>query len=203
MRGGGVGLAGPPFLSASMRSIRIALRHSRASTVTSCRKEEEMATCNFCKKQFKSEQGVKAHMRGCDEYRKSKELTASGSMPKAGPTPSVQPNASVGPDCAAPPGDFVKAMHEFSTKQETLQTPQQLRRSILQAVKAQVVDRYPSLCGSVTWTMRGDAKMAIEQQLASLPVSKSIRLEFWKFVSRSVLCNDRAVIAHRASVTGS
>ncbi len=131
-----------------------------------------MATCNFCKEKFKSEQGVRAHMRRCDEYRKSKGLTASGSMPKAGSTLSVQPNPSAGLDCVAPPWDFVKAMHEFSIKQETPRTPQQLRRSILQAVKAQVVDRYQSSSGSVTSMMRGDAKMAIEQKLASLPLEE-------------------------------
>jgi hypothetical protein len=63
-------------------------------------------------------------------------------------------------------------MHEFSTKQEVPQTPQQLRRSILQAVKTQVVDRYQSSSGIVTSTMRGAAKMAIEQQLASLPLEE-------------------------------
>jgi hypothetical protein len=131
-----------------------------------------MATCNFCKEKFKSEQGVKAHMRRCDQYQTSKELPASGSMPKAGSTPSVQPNPSAGPDSVAPPLDFLKAIHEFSTKRETSQTPQQLRRSILQAVKAQVVDRYQSSSGSVTSTMRGDAKMAMEQQLASLPLEE-------------------------------
>src|SRR5688572_17554202 len=127
-----------------------------------------MATCNFCKEKFKSEQGVRAHMRRCGQYQKSKELTASGSMPKAGSKPSVQPNPSAGQYSVAPPRDFVKAMHEFSTNQETPQPPQQLRRPILQAVKAQVVDRYRSSSESVTSTMRGDAKMAIEQQLASL-----------------------------------
>lgn len=131
-----------------------------------------MATCNFCKRKFKSEQAVRAHMRKCDEYLKSKELTASGCMPKAGSTPSVQPKPSAGPDAVTPLHDFVKAMQKFSTEQQTPQTPQQLRRSTLQSVKAQVVDRYQSSAGSVTSTMRGDAKMAIEQQLALLPLDE-------------------------------
>jgi hypothetical protein len=130
-----------------------------------------MATCNFCKEKFKSEQGVRAHMRGCDQYHKSKKLPALG-MPKAGSTPTVQPNPSAGPDCAAPLRAFEKAMLEFSTKQEVPQTPQPLHRSLLQAVKAQVVDRYQSSSGIVTSTMRGAAKMAIEQQLASLPLEE-------------------------------
>ena len=113
-------------------------------------------------------------MKRCDRYltEKGKKEPALGRVPEARSTPSVQPTPSAGPDCAAPLRDFEKAMHEFSTKQEAPQTPQQLRRSILQAVKAQVVDRYQSSSGTVSSTMRGAAKMAIEQQLASLPLEE-------------------------------
>lgn len=95
-----------------------------------------MASCKFCGHKCKSEQGVRAHLKRCEEYLKGKKLSALGKVPEAASTPSVQPNSSAGPDCVAPLRDFEKAMHEFSTKQETPQTPQQLRRSILQAVKA-------------------------------------------------------------------
>ena len=137
---------------------------------TSHGKEEEMATCNFCKEKFKSEQGVRAHMKRCDRYlaEKAKKEPALGGAPEARSMPPVQPTPSAGPDCAAPLRDFEKALHEFSRKQEAPQTPQQLRRSLLQAVKAQVVDRYQSSSGTLSSTMRGAAKMAIEQQLASL-----------------------------------
>ena len=47
--------------------------------------------------------------------------------------PSVHPNPSGGLDCVAPLREFEKAMHEFTTKQEAPMTPQQLRRSTLQA----------------------------------------------------------------------
>lgn len=76
-----------------------------------------MATCNFCRGTYKSEQSVKAHMRGCDEYKKSKKLAALGNKPKAGSTPSDQPPTSIEPDCVAPLRAFEKAMHEFTTKQ--------------------------------------------------------------------------------------
>src|SRR6476646_5544458 len=121
-------------------------------------KEEQMATCKFCGHECKSEQGVRAHLKGCEKYPKSKKLSALGKVPKAASTPSVEPNPSAGLDCVAPLRAFEKAMHEFSTKKETPQTPQQSRRSILQAVKAQVVDRYQSSSGIVTATMRGAAK---------------------------------------------
>jgi len=41
-----------------------------------------MATCNFCKDEFQSEQGVKAHMKTCERYlaeKVKKARAASGS----------------------------------------------------------------------------------------------------------------------------
>lgn len=111
-------------------------------------------------------------MRGCDEYKKSKKLAALGSKPKAGSTPSDEPPKSIEPDCVASLREFEMAMHKFTTKQEAPQRPQQLRRSTLQAVEAQVVDRYQASAGTVTSTMRGDAKRLIEQQLVSLPLEE-------------------------------
>ena len=131
-----------------------------------------MASCKFCGHKCKSEQGVRAHLKWCEEYLNSKKLSALGKVPEAASTPSVEPNLSAGPDCAAPLRAFETAMHELMTKRNASQTPQQLRRSILQAVKAQVVDRYQSSSGTVSSTMRGAAKMAIEQQLASLPIEE-------------------------------
>jgi len=44
-----------------------------------------MATCSFCRGKFKSEQGVKAHMKWCDQYeiKKSKKWAALGTKPQA------------------------------------------------------------------------------------------------------------------------
>lgn len=111
-------------------------------------------------------------MKGCDEYKKNKKLAALGNKPKAGSTPSDQPPTSIERHCVAPLREFEKAMHEFTTKQEAPQTPQQLRRSTLQAVKARVIDQHQSSSGMVSSTMRGDAKMAMEQQLALLPLEE-------------------------------
>ena len=86
-------------------------------------KEERMATGRFGKETYKSEQGVRAHMRGCTQYRKSKKLPALGCILQAGSTPSDQPPTSIEPDCVAPLREFEKTMHEFSTTQEAPQTP--------------------------------------------------------------------------------
>lgn len=82
-----------------------------------------MATGRFGKETYKSEQGVRAHMRGCTQYRKSKKLPALGCILQAGSTPSDQPPTSIEPDCVAPLREFEKTMHEFSTTQEAPQTP--------------------------------------------------------------------------------
>src|SRR5712692_10051377 len=119
-----------------------------------------MATCNFCKDEFQSEQGVKAHMKTCERYlaeKAKKARTASGSVPQA---------------AAAPKLDVVKPIHEPSLKQDASPTPQQQRRTILQAVKMRVIDRYVTPLGQVTTSMRGHAKLMIEQTLARLPLEE-------------------------------
>jgi hypothetical protein len=131
-----------------------------------------MATCKFCKRKFKSEQSVRAHLKKCRDYHESKTSAALGNEPKAAAISSVQPTPSAGPDCATPLRDFEKAMREFSIKQEVPPTPHHSRRSILQAVKCHVVDRYRSSCGTVTSEMRGGAKMEIEQQMATLSLEE-------------------------------
>ena len=124
-----------------------------------------MATCNFCKEEFESEQGVKAHLKTCERYlaEKAKNVkAASGSMPQA----------AAAPDLSAPSLDIVKLIHEQSSKQEPPQTPQQQQRTILQAVKKQVIDWYGTSLGQVTSSMRGHAKLMIEQTLARLPLEE-------------------------------
>lgn len=124
-----------------------------------------MAKCNFCKDEFQSEQGVKAHMKTCELYlaeKAKKAKAASGSVPQAVAAPVL----------SAPNLDVVKPIHERSSKQEAPPTPQQQRRTILQAVKMRVIDRYVTPLGQVTTSMRGHAKLMIEQTLARLPLEE-------------------------------
>lgn len=138
-----------------------------------------MANCGFCHRKFRSEQGVKAHMKRCELYLtdKSKKAAALGTLPKAAitsaATPSAQSSQPVAPpDFAAPLREFEKALRESLTKQHAPQTPQQQRRTILQAAKTQVIDQYWTPLGQVTPSMRGVAKLAIERELASLPLEE-------------------------------
>lgn len=138
-----------------------------------------MANCGFCHRKFRSEQGVKAHMKRCDLYLtdKSKKAAALGTLPKAAitsaATPSAQSSQPVAPpDFAAPLREFEQSLRESLTKQHAPQTPQQQRRTILQAAKTQVIDQYWTPLGQVTASLRGAAKLAIERELASLPLEE-------------------------------
>lgn len=138
-----------------------------------------MAKCGFCFRKFQSEQGVKAHMKWCTPYEteKTKRAAALGSVPKAAASPiarlpihAIPPTAA--PDLSAPLREFEQALRESATKHNEPTTPQQRRRTILQAAKTQVIDRYRPSSGTVSASMRGGAKLAIERELASLPLEE-------------------------------
>jgi hypothetical protein len=63
-------------------------------------------------------------------------------------------------------------MSGLSTKQEAPPTPQQRLREIVQAAKMQVINHYRTPVGQVTASLRGAAKLAIERELASLPLEE-------------------------------
>jgi hypothetical protein len=141
--------------------------------------EDNMAKCGFCHRRFRSEQAVKAHLKHCKRYEisQSKKACALGRKPKAAITTlataavqSIPPVAAA--DLSAPLREFEKAMGELSTTQHAPQTPQQRRREIVQAAKAEVIDRYRPSSGTVTASMRGSAKMLIERELCTVPVEE-------------------------------
>ncbi len=125
-----------------------------------------MATCNFCEEdRFPSEQGVKAHLKTCERYLAEKAKKAKAAS-------GTKPQAATAPDLSAPKLDLVKSIPERSSNQEAPPTPEEKRRSILQAVKRRVIDQYGTPLGQVTASMRGQAKLMIEQTLASLPLEE-------------------------------
>jgi hypothetical protein len=115
-------------------------------------------------------------MKKCELYQahKRKKAAALGSLPKAAVTSApVQLTPPVeAPDLTAPLRDLVKSMCEAMTKLDTPQTPQQQRRTILQAVKAQVIDQHGTPLGQITASLRGAAKLALERELTSLALEE-------------------------------
>lgn len=154
-----------------------------------------MARCKFCQREFRSVQGVKAHLKHCERYQltPSKKARALGTVPKAVATPPATPPVHAtppiaAPDLSAPLREFAKSMTESSTNSEALRSPQQQRRHVLQAAKAQVIDRSRSWSGTVTASMRGAAKAAIERGLANLPLEE---LPFEEVIEIAAATRDR------------
>ena len=158
-----------------------------------------MAKCGFCYLRYRSEQAVRAHLKHCKRYEvsQSKKACALGTKPKASATPTAPPPVHAGPpiavpDFSAPLREFVKAMRELSTKQNAPQTPQQQRRTILQAAKEQVINRYRPSSGTVTASMRGAAKASVERELATLPFEE---LPFDEVCELVIAIRDRSYAA--------
>jgi hypothetical protein len=129
-------------------------------------KEDAMATCNFCKEdRFQSEQGVRAHLKKCKVYLAEKAKNAKAAL-------GNQPEGAAAPDLSAPILDMLNSIQEHLSKQDAPPTPQQQRRTILQEIKKRVIDQYVTPVGQVTTSMRGHAKLMIEQQLARLPLEE-------------------------------
>ena len=132
-----------------------------------------MARCMFCKRRFRSEQSVKAHLRFCPRYKSDDQefSSALGTKPKA-ETKRTGVSGSVGPQLAPQAGsnplsESFKTMFEAASKSKE-QSPLQRRRMLLQEIKEQVINQYRTSKGSVTTAMRGEAKTAIERELSTV-----------------------------------
>ena len=138
-----------------------------------------MARCTYCRRRFRSEQAVRAHLKHCPRYKtfKSQEASALGSEPKAAVTPTMTPFIPFGPqvtpsNLSAPLVDSMKLLTESMAKLEKPPSAQQRRRKVLQSAKDHVIDHYYTASGMVNPAMRGAAKMAIERELATLPLEE-------------------------------
>ena len=154
-----------------------------------------MATCRFCQRKFGSEQGVKGHLKHCSRYKafKHQKSAALGKQPQGVATPAATPFIPFGPEVAqpnlsAPLVDSMKLLAESMAKLEEPLSVQQRRRKVLQSAKDHVIDHYYIASGMVTPAMRGAAKMAIERELATLPLDE---LPFEEVLEFAVAIRDR------------
>ena len=134
--------------------------------------------CKFCGRHFPSDQSLYAHFKHCQAYRehKLKKQTASlgQAVPKAGGRASTfsHPGSLNSPDPISSLQPFFEAMGVPSPPRAQ-ETPQERRRTLLQAAKSHVVDRHPCLNGSVvTVQMRARAKLAIDDELRDEPLEE-------------------------------
>ncbi len=142
-----------------------------------------MATCRFCERNFKSSQGVRAHLKHCGRYRtqRGKGSGALGRQPRH-PQPRAtdqwtdsRPVAS-GPQVAqaAPLAlltEQIQTMVKASTDKAP-ESPAQRRRTLLQEAKIKAIDLHVYSKGTVTTQMRGAAKAAIEHELSGISLEE-------------------------------
>ena len=62
------------------------------------------ATCNFCGKSFRNRQAVRAHLKGCQNYRRVPKATVPSVGSKPSPSGMRDPHPATRPTLASGPG---------------------------------------------------------------------------------------------------
>jgi hypothetical protein len=133
-----------------------------------------MVKCHFCRKKFRNSQAVRAHLKTCQEYQKSKDDDARAT---ARHTLSQRPALATGApatNTSATPADLVADLMaqmtaQFAGPDEVIRLKQR-RESLLALLLANLVDWYRPPEGVVTSEMAAAAKVAILDELRTQPI---------------------------------
>ena len=131
-----------------------------------------MSLCNFCKREFQNDQGVKGHLRWCPKYEKPKKDAATRIQPLTAPLPNSMAAtqgspAPTGPSIAAILADQIARQCAGPDEATRLK---QTREALLVGLCSNLVDWYHPLEGVVTPEMVAAAKVAILDELGVLPI---------------------------------
>jgi hypothetical protein len=137
-----------------------------------------MSRCAFCDQEFRNPQAVKAHLRYCRSYLKSKDDSARATSPI---TPSPAPALATAQGATAPtplltPADLMTHLvaqmtAQFAGPDEATRLKQK-RESLLAGLCTTLVDWYRPLEGAITPEMAVAAKVALLDELGALPVEE-------------------------------
>lgn len=134
-----------------------------------------MCMCHHCGREFEGSQNVKAHLRTCPDYLKSKGDAARATSPN---TPSQGPALATthGPPVLNP---LSEAMAQFATQisaqfagPDEATRLRQKRESSLTLLLANLVDWYRPPEGVVTPAMAAAAKVAMLDELRTYPIGE-------------------------------
>ncbi len=137
-----------------------------------------MAICTFCTQEFRNSQAVKAHLRKCPDYLKSKNDSASPTSPTT-PSPVPAGATAQGSPVSTPlptPSDLMA--HLVSQMTAPLAGPdeatrlKQRRESLLAGLCTTLVDWYCPQEGGVTAEMAVAAKVAIRDELGTVAIQE-------------------------------
>jgi hypothetical protein len=137
-----------------------------------------MCRCHYCGRTFAGPQNVKAHLRYCRTYLKSKDDAASSTSPIT-PSPAPAPAAAQGAPVSTPPpppSDLMARLVAQMTAQfagpDEATRLRQKRESLLARLCTTLVDWYCPLEGTVTAEMAVAAKVAIRDELGALAIDE-------------------------------
>jgi hypothetical protein len=134
-----------------------------------------MSQCHHCKRWFQGPQSVKAHLRHCPDYLRSKEDAARATSPN---TPSQGPALATAHD---PPvlNPLSEAMAQFAAQisaqcagPDEATRLRQTRESLLTVLLVNLVDWYRPPEGVVTPEMAAAAKVAMLDELRTYPIEE-------------------------------
>jgi hypothetical protein len=133
-----------------------------------------MSRCQFCQREFSNTQGVKAHLRRCPVYAKSRTSTSSQSRAiEFNKSKRLYPHVQEAPDVMASSNPFTRYLdqltQQFASTNETARVKQK-REVLLADLCACLVDWYHPLEGMITPEMAAAAKVAILDELATFAI---------------------------------
>lgn len=132
-----------------------------------------MSCCNFCKREFESPQGAKAHLRWCQAYldlkkdpmRQNRRNGSASNFSKA--LPSYSPASTAASNPLA--GLLEQFTQQFAGPDEATRRKQK-REGLLAGLCSSVVDWCRPLDGIITPDMAATAKVAILDELGALKI---------------------------------
>ena len=137
-----------------------------------------MARCNFCDREFQNPQGVKAHLRWCPNYHKPKKVIATGMQPV---DPSLRNSTSLHQGTVSPNETeaffkpFASVVEQFTRQfagPDDATRVKQTRQALLAGLCANLVDWYCLPENVVTKEMAVAAKVALLNELGTLPIEE-------------------------------
>lgn len=137
-----------------------------------------MSICTFCTQEFRNSQAVKAHLRKCPDYLKSKDDSAR-STPPIPPSPVPAGATAQGSRVSTPlttPSDLMAQLVSQMTAQlvgpDEATKLKQKRESLVAGLCTTIVDWYCPLEDVVTAEMAVAAKVAIRDELGSVAIDE-------------------------------
>jgi len=137
-----------------------------------------MCRCNFCGREFENAQGVRAHLKTCENYQHAKKSKARRVQPLTASAPQAR-STSQGdptPNTLTTPSDLVANLADQFTRQlagpDEATREKQKREALLAGLCTSLVDWYHPTEGVVTPDMAVAAKVALLDELGALPIDE-------------------------------